>query len=417
MSQGFTYWTDVSGQQLSDDSTQWVHALPLGEYDHPIYGKLRFTRDRIKKFADSVNNKVRGIDPDIDYDHKLDPAHGKKAAGWVRMAEARDNGLWLLVEWTQAAAKAVKDREYRYFSTEFVDKWRDAKGNEFEDVVLGGGLTNRPFIKDLVPINLSEVVGDNASNKENEMDRTQLIKLLSLSDDATDEQIEQAIKDKGAGPDLSKLELTVDADGKVTAKDSDGNTVEVGAVEAPKVEGKEGSKEGEASTEEAELAKLAETNPAVAKMLSEHKALKDDVTTLKTATRLSEVSAQLSEIGKDHKRALPPVVQNKLREVMVQLPKSLSDDLSDAMVELMKVGVVELGERTPKGKDGNKDNKGGDVVTKFLSEVDRIQKEYKEEHDEKMPFRDAVDQVYLSDRQLYEDYQDAVAEGATLTEQ
>jgi len=410
MPQGFTYWTDVSGQQLSDDSTQWVHALPVGEYEHPIYGKLRFTMDRITKFADSVNNKVRGIDPDIDYDHKLDPAHGKKAAGWVRMAEARDNGLWLLVEWTQAAAKAVKDREYRYFSTEFVDKWRDAKGNEFEDVVLGGGLTNRPFIKDLVPINLSEVVG--SDSKENKMDRTQLIKLLKLSDDATDEDIEQAISKLGEGgtPDLSKLELTVDNDGKVTAKDSDGKTVEVGTVEAPKPKEKE-----EPSAEEAELAQLAEKNPAVAKMLSEHQSLKEDVTTLKTATRLSEVTTQLSDLGKDHKKALPPVVQNKLRTVMVQLPKSLSDELAEAMVELMKVGTVELGERTPKGKDGSKG--AGDIVTRFLSEIDRIQKEYKEENDEKLPYRDAVDEVCLNDPELYADYQDAVAQGATLTEQ
>jgi len=414
---GFTYWSDVTGTQLSDPSHQWVHALPIGEYTHPIYGKLKFTPERIKKFADSVIQKVRGIDPDIDYDHKLDSSKGKKAAGWVKGAEARDDGLWLFVEWTPEAANSIQSKEYRYFSTEFANEWEDGKGNKFTDVVLGGGLTNRPFVKDLVPINLSEVM-DDSSNKENEMDRKQLIQLLSLSDDATDEQIEQAIKDKGSGPDLSKLELTVDADGKVTAKDSDGNTVEVGTVEAPKGEGgKEGGGEGEGAEAQAELAALAEKNPAVAKMLSEHQALKEDVTTLKTATRLSEVTTQLSELGKDHKRVLPPVVQNKLREVMVQLPKKLSDDVADAMVELMKVGTVELGERSASGKDGSKGSGDGSAVTQFLSEVDKIQKAHKEEHDEKLSFRDAVDQVYLSDPALYERYQDAVNEGTTLTEQ
>lgn len=421
---GFTYWSDVTGTQLADDAGhQWVHALPIGEYDHPIYGKLKFTPERIRKFADSVTLKVRGIDPDIDYDHKLDSSKGKKAAGWVKGAEARDDGLWLFVEWTPEAASSIHSKEYRYFSAEFANEWEDGKGNKFTDVVLGGGLTNRPFVKDLVPINFSEVM-DDTSNKENEMDRKQLIKLLSLSDDATDEQIEQAIKDKGSSPDLSEYTVTVDKDGKVTAKDKDGKEVDIGVskVDLPKAEGKEGEGgqgegKGEEAAAQAELAALAEKNPAVAKMLTEHQALKEDVTTLKTATRLSEVTTQLSELGKDHKRVLPPVVQNKLREVMVQLPKQLSDDLADAMVELMKVGTVELGERTANGKDGTKGSGDGSAVTQFLSEVDRIQKQHKEEHDEKLSFRDAVDEVCLNDPALYERYQDAVNEGATLTEQ
>lgn len=419
---GFTYWSDVSGVALSDSTHQWVHALPLGEYNHPIYGKLNFTADRIRRFADSVKTRVRGIDPDIDYDHKLDPSKGRKAAGWVKDADARPDGLWLFVEWTPEAAGAVQSKEYRYFSTEFADEWEDSQGNKFTDVVLGGGLTNRPFVKDLVPINLSELVGE---SKENDtMERKQLIKLLSLSDDATDEQIEQAITkltEDNEGPDLSNLELSVDKDGKVTAKDKDGKVVEVGTVEPPKGDpsgsgGSGGSgNDGTGSEEEQELAKLAEENPAVAKILNEYQEQGKRIANLETATRLSEVSTQLSELGQDHKKALPPVVQDKLRTVMVQLPKKLSDDLSDALVDLMKVGVVELGERTPQRPGGTPPTGGDDVISTYLSEIDKVIADAKEKGNE-ITFREAADEVYLNDPELTARYQDAVAEGQTLAE-
>lgn len=430
MPQGFTYWSDVSGATLSDPSHQWVHALPIGEYNHPIYGKLKFTADRIRRFADSVKTKIRGIDPDIDYDHKLDPARGKKAAGWVKDADARDDGLWLFVEWTPEAATSIQSKEYRYFSTEFASEWEDGKGNKYTDVVLGGGLTNRPFVKDLVPINLSEVIEE---NQENSMDRKELAKLLGLPEDSTDEQIKKAVEAKSSAPDLSEYTVTVDKDGKVTAKDKDGKEVDIGVskVDLPKGEGgKEGEgkgKEGEGSgsgsgsggsstdtSTDKELAKLAESNPAVAKMLTEHQAMQERMTNLETATRLSEVSTQLSELGKDHKKALPPVVQDKLRQIMVRLPKTLSDEVADAMVDLMKVGVVELGERTPQSPDGKR-NEGDNVVSKYLSEIDRIVKEEStDEH--KITFREAADKVYFSDPELHAQYQSAVAEGQTLAE-
>ena len=158
MQENYIYVTDLTrGKSLSDGvNEQWVHALPLGEYEHPLHGKLTFTPERIKRFVQSVKDRVRGIDPDIDYDHKLDASKGNKAAGWVKDAEERENGLWLLVEWTKQAAEEIRDKAYRYFSTEYADTWKDATGKEHADVVLGGGLTNRPFMKNLDPINLSE---------------------------------------------------------------------------------------------------------------------------------------------------------------------------------------------------------------------------------------------------------------------
>ena len=78
----YGYWVDLNTKAF--DTASWIHALPIGEYDHPVYGKMNFTPARIRKFAASVKDRVRGIVPDIDYDHK---AQDGKAAGWVKDAD------------------------------------------------------------------------------------------------------------------------------------------------------------------------------------------------------------------------------------------------------------------------------------------------------------------------------------------
>ena len=398
------FWTDLQGIQLSEETNlQWVHALGIGNYKHPAFGELDFTPDRLQRFADSVNNKVRGIDPDIDYDHKLDPSKGNAAAGWAKKAEVRGDGLWLLVEWTDKAKKALKDKEYRYFSTEFAKEWANAKGEKLQDVILGGGLTNRPFLKDLVPVNLSELYDDDDSdNKENKMDRAELISALGLSEDATDEDIKTKLSELQKGPevDLSKLDVKVNDEGKIVVShpDSESNF----EAEVPTAEGKEN--EGT----EAELAKLAEDNPALATILTEHNQMKEDFKAMQTTARLSEVTTQLSDLS--DKKALPPVASDKFRDVMVQLPKQLSDKLADGLKELLKVGVVELGERTPSSRDG-KPPANDDAIAVFLNEVDKVKDE------EKITTSEATTIVMNKNRQMYNDYIYAVESGQRLVEE
>jgi Mu-like prophage I protein len=61
------------------------------------------------------------------------------------------------VDWTEEGASLVKSGKYRYFSPEFMFQWKDpANGTEHKDVLLGGALTNRPFLKDMEPVAFSE---------------------------------------------------------------------------------------------------------------------------------------------------------------------------------------------------------------------------------------------------------------------
>jgi len=405
MDKRFTYLSDLTGAELNvETNLQWVHSMPVGEAKHPVYGKLDFSLGELQKYAYSVKSKLRGIDPDVDYDHKLDPSKGRVAAGWIKDADVREDGLWLLVEWTEKAKDAIKNREYRYFSPEFTREWINEKGEKLKNVVLGGGLTNRPFLKNLVPVNLHEIEG---YEQENVMDPKKLAQLLGLSEDASEEDIEtkltelaNATKDDPS-VDLSKVSVKVNDEGKLIVTHPDSESEWQG--ELPKLE-------TEQNDDHKELAKLAESNPAIAKILSEHQTMQEDMKTLKTTQRLSEVTTQLSEIGSEHKKALPPAVSNKFRDLMVQLPKKLSDELAEGLKEFIKVGAVELGENTPSTQDGKREDNSGDVTT-YLNEVTKIATE------QKVTTAQASAIVNESQPELYSRYLSAVEEGQALVEQ
>ena len=151
-----SYFIDLRGVSLSEKDLTWLHAMPVGTYDHPVYGELSFTSERLQRFADNVKNRIRKIDLDIDYDHKQDSSKGSKAAGWIKDAEVRNDGLWIGVTFTERAKEEIDAGEWKYLSPEFQDHWTDASGTKYDDVLLGAGLTNRPFLKDLLPIAASE---------------------------------------------------------------------------------------------------------------------------------------------------------------------------------------------------------------------------------------------------------------------
>jgi len=83
----------------------------------------------------------------VDYDHQtlaaMEDASGKtaKAAGWVKALEVRDDGIYANIEWTEAAAAALKAKEYRYLSPALP---HDDGGNV--RMILNVALTNVPAI-------------------------------------------------------------------------------------------------------------------------------------------------------------------------------------------------------------------------------------------------------------------------------
>lgn len=351
MSQKLGYWVDLSTIQLSegDKPSSWIHAMGVGKYQHAVYGEIAFTEDRIKRFAEGVKTRIRGIDPDIDYDHKM---HSGEAAGWVKAADARPDGLWLFVEWTARAAQKIREREYRYFSPEFLDEWTDAQGATHPDVLNGGAITNRPFLKDLVPLNLSEfslsVPPEEPERKD--MDTKVLSELLGLSSDATEDQITAKLKELKEKP-----------------------------APPPPV------------TPEDELKKLAETNPIIKDLVERTRANE-------VALRLAEVSNQmvaLTEFARQEKVTFPAAIDDPLRKLLTEAGPKVGDQVLELLKTVAKSGMVKLGEEGHQ-RTGSTDT---DPVKAFTDKVAQFQKD-----NPKVPYIDAVKQVTLAEPEAYRAY-------------
>ena len=136
-----------------------VQVLRVGKFNHPKYGEFEITRAVLQEMKDNFDNRVRGVDIAFDYFHESD----KEASGWPTQLFLKedDTELWADVDWTPKALAKLSERELRYFSPDFAFKWTDPETNKtYNNVLFGGGLTNRPFVKDMAAIVASEDKGD-----------------------------------------------------------------------------------------------------------------------------------------------------------------------------------------------------------------------------------------------------------------
>lgn len=372
------YWVDLQPIQFEESKpdASWLQAFPIGEYKHPVYGKIVMSFERAKAMASNVIKKVRGIDIAIDYGHDS----GGIAAGWVSSAEARSDGLWLFVEWTADAANDIRSGKFRYFSPEFVDEWEHPQsGKKFKDVLLGGGLTNRPFLKNIMPVNLSEVLEEETSASRQleggEMEKllTALREQFKLSEDASEDEILEAFTK---------------------------------ALQAPNEEDPPAG--GVASLNETEVAKILEEHPALGAILEanqqlaeENKTLAGRVVNLEITARKSGVSAKLSEWhagGPEHKHGLPVALDEKVEAFMLSINERQATAFSAILDELIKTGLTPLSE----SKVG-KVRKESDSNTSALSKVEAGIKALMDA-DEGLTFADASTEFFRDNEDLYAEY-------------
>ena len=145
---------DFQSLKLEEDqpSTK-IQIMKAGKFDHP-YGPFEITDRDLQMFELNFKNNVRRVDLAVDYSHDA----GAKAAGWFKDVVAEGDKLYAEIEWTPEGFRSIKEKEFRFFSPEFTFLHVDAEtGEKAVNVLLGGGLTNRPFLKEMEPIiSLSE---------------------------------------------------------------------------------------------------------------------------------------------------------------------------------------------------------------------------------------------------------------------
>lgn len=359
----------------SGSVSSWIQAMTLGKYRHPEYGKITFTPERLARFADSINKRVTGIQPDIDYDHK---AKTDVAAGWVQQAEVRDNGLWILVEWTKKAYQAIKDKEYKYFSPEFVDSWVHPKsGAKFIDVMRGGALTNRPFLKDIAQLQLSEI---DEQEQEQFMDKNTIKKLaeelgLENPDEVTEEQVVAALVKEHEDSDKKES----DEDNSDEDKSDDGSATETTLSDKDKSK----------LMSDPVTAKLVGILEQTSVKLAEQEKKFKDIDVESKVAKLSETATSKNVL-------LPAKIKDAAKKLFSEVDTAVSDKVLHLLSEMIKTGVAPVGEAFSGGSGGDIDT--GDPVKKFNDAVAAKMAS------DKMTFSDAALSVAAENRDLYDAY-------------
>lgn len=372
MAQTAGFWSDLGAIKFNDGTNEtWIQAMTLGDYEHPMHGKISLTMDRIKRFADNVNNNVRTQQLDIDYEHK---ATSGEAAGWVKAAEARSNGLYLLVEWTAQAAQKIKEKAYKYFSPEFVDEWTHPQGGTFKDVLFGGGITNRPFLKDILPINMSEFFANAGTQQPTNQEGIIM----------SPEQIKSLAEKLGIDP-------------ASTADDVHKKLMEHLAAENKKDKTAPITPE---ATALAEALKLAEDNPAVKALSELVDAQGRQLAEQAKRLRDQDIAATVKTLQESFTKkgiALAPIALDDLTKALSESNSVvLSETIVKAFAGIADAKIVKLGE-AGHGRNGEAD--ASDPVVMFQAEVKKLQAE-----DKALTFSEAAVRIAAHNPELFDAY-------------
>lgn len=164
----------------------WIMLIPAGDNGvvSTVDGRGPFKISNPNELANVSMSSSIGGRLVVDENHSTDlaaPVGGSAPArGWITALEARDDGIWGKVDWTDAGKALLADRSYRFISPVFYgDK------NDNVTKILRASLTNTPNLRGMASLH----------SQENEMDLLeQLRKLLGLADDADAEAVIAKVK-------------------------------------------------------------------------------------------------------------------------------------------------------------------------------------------------------------------------------
>jgi phage I-like protein len=377
---------DLSGFNLSEGKPTWIQATKIGVFQHPLYGKLDFSLKELNKYIQNFRLGVRGQELNIDFGHE---EFRDDAAGWVKDVEIRTNepdpehnGLWYLVEWTDEGSTSLTSKRYRYFSIDFSTKWKDPTGKVFTNILNGGALTNRPYIKGMKPITLSEL----NLNERKLMDRAALEALAK----SLGVEFDESTTDEALNTLVSEAALSTEDD------ESD-------------VEEEE---EVEVETEDDLVGQLTETdrnNPLIQTLLAERRENAARLQRLETANRLSETNRKLTELKASTKLALTPKAEGKLKAIMLSAPDAIANGIFDMVKDILEDGTRQLGELGSNATQSNKKTKDSDTtLSDFETEVKKLT-----EGEGKISYSDAIDQIASERPDLYMNYLENSVYGGT----
>lgn len=168
--------------EQAGDRTSWVHLIPAG-MSVGIDGRGPYHLRDMGNVIAATRKYFGRRQVVIDYEHQTE--HSEKngqpapAAGWIIGLEARDNGIWGLVEWTETAAAHIAKREYRYISPVFY-----YRPDGTVTMLKNASLTNTPNLDQLVALNSAEAPMDKSNMPDKSREAALLLGMPETSDQA-----------------------------------------------------------------------------------------------------------------------------------------------------------------------------------------------------------------------------------------
>lgn len=169
--------------------------VPYGDYPHEK-GLQKFDRaaaESLKEAANSLLGRTVGIPiyaghPDLPGRPDSNPA--APAYGWIADIEVSADGATFIPKWNKRGLEAIENAEFRFYSPYWLLK--KVSGGLSPVRMKSMGLTNSPRIP--VPAIANDQPENQPEKKEPTPMNEEILKLLSLANDATPEAIKARIK-------------------------------------------------------------------------------------------------------------------------------------------------------------------------------------------------------------------------------
>jgi hypothetical protein len=151
------------------DKESVVEILRVGRWDGSK-GRFEITSQVLGELASSFQKRTYGTELQVNFSHN----RWAEAAGWFNEVWTDGAKLYAKIEWTELGLDALKKKIYRYFSSEIAFEYKDEETQQVStNVLMGGALTNIPYIRGLAPVMFSEEVGTELTNQK-PMDKQKL---------------------------------------------------------------------------------------------------------------------------------------------------------------------------------------------------------------------------------------------------
>lgn len=194
----------LNREEIAPRSQSWQQIEVKGEHPAVLNGKRVI--QVIDDEAIALMNRdfrAQATDPEfdgmlIDADHLSHDLEQKtEAYAWLMNTEIRNGELWGLVEWTDIGAPAVRNRRYKFFSTEYdAGDLKDLGSGKVRPTRLAGlALTNRPNNKGGRAItNRNGATSPEQNPTQDKPTMKNIAEKLGLPAEATEEEIVAAIE-------------------------------------------------------------------------------------------------------------------------------------------------------------------------------------------------------------------------------